>query len=47
MQELDEIDYRILTALGKNPLATITELSKETGVNVKTLSKRLQAINTE
>ncbi|MCR6693175.1 MAG: AsnC family transcriptional regulator [archaeon YNP-LCB-003-016] len=44
MQELDEIDYKILTALGKNPLATITELSKETEVNVKTLSKRLQQL---
>jgi DNA-binding Lrp family transcriptional regulator len=44
VQELDEIDYRILTALGRNPLATITELSKETGVNVKTLSKRLQQL---
>jgi DNA-binding Lrp family transcriptional regulator len=44
MQELDEIDYRILTALGKKPLATITEISKETGVNVKTLSKRLQRL---
>ena len=44
MQNLDEIDYKILTAVGKNPLASIVELSKETGVNVKTLSKRLQQL---
>jgi len=44
VQELDEIDYKILTAIGKNPLATITEISKETGINVKTLSKRLQGL---
>jgi DNA-binding Lrp family transcriptional regulator len=44
MQNLDEIDYRILTVIGKNPLATITEISRETGVNVKTLSKRLQQL---
>ena len=44
MQNLDEIDYKILTAIGRNPLASIMEMSKETGVNVKTLSKRLQQL---
>jgi len=44
MQELDELDYRILTALGRNPLAKVVDLSEELKVNVKTLSKRLQKL---
>jgi len=44
MQELDELDYRILTALGRNPLARIIDLSEELKVNVKTLSRRLQRL---
>lgn len=42
MQKLDDLDYRILTALGKNPLARVNDLSRELKVNVKTISKRLQ-----
>ena len=41
---LDEIDYRILTALGKNPLGTINELSKAVKVSPKTLAKRLRKL---
>ena len=44
MTFLDSIDYKILTALGRNPLATVVELSKELGINVKTLSKRLRRL---
>ncbi|MCX8168817.1 MAG: AsnC family transcriptional regulator [Candidatus Methanomethylicia archaeon] len=47
MPLLDYLDYKILTILGKNPLATVIELSKELGINVKTLSKRMKLLMKE
>ncbi|MEM2136719.1 MAG: winged helix-turn-helix transcriptional regulator [Candidatus Methanomethylicia archaeon] len=42
LRSLDEEDYKILTVLGKNPLSKVVEISKLTGLNVKTVSKRLK-----
>lgn len=41
MVTLDDIDYRILTILGKEPLGRIIDLSKKVGISNKTFTRRL------
>ena len=41
---LDEVDYKILTALSKNPLGRINELSKQAEVSDKTFRQRFSKL---